>query len=379
MTPEPAEHLAASFNLSAETQTNETLAGLPARRGLLLFADCRHQPIQLLMCADIRRTARARLVRQSHPSARKADISSLCKIIYYTPQDSEFACRRLYHRLCRVFFEDQYDDLVSLPRPCFVKLDRQAALPYFSVTETPAWKNDDDEIFGPFITRKNAATFAGALNKAFDLCRNPESLSLGRCENCVYLQMKTCTGPCRDQKMPAWYLQAVNEATDAAAGNHETYLRQKEDQMRHAAVRLEYETARRIRDQIECLKELENPEFRRIRPLRQFCWLHIDRLAGAEKTPVFCVFLITANDVIELESFTTEQVDLCLKKLSSIAIQPAQKSTRNMKDHLAEICLFLYRNRKPGLWLDCSAGRFPNADKLRHLLQQTFQANKNKR
>ncbi|MBM4104501.1 MAG: hypothetical protein FJ263_10750 [Planctomycetes bacterium] len=164
MTPRPAKYFAASLNLSAENEINKTLVRLPARRGLILFADQQHWPIQLLMCADIRHTARARLVRLSRLPVKKADISNLCKIIYYTPRDSEFACRLLYHRLCRVFFEDQFDDLVLLPHPGFVKLDKQAGLPYFFVTETPAWKNEDDEIFGPFITRKNAAAFAEALN-----------------------------------------------------------------------------------------------------------------------------------------------------------------------------------------------------------------------
>jgi hypothetical protein len=375
MTPRPAKYFAASLNLSAENEINKTLVRLPARRGLILFADPQHQPIQLLMCADIRRTARARLIRDPHLSAKKADISNLCKIIYYTPRDSEFACRLLYHRLCRVFFEDQFNDLVLLPHPCFVKLDNQAGLPYFFVTENPSWK-ENDGIFGPFITRKNAAAFAEALNEAFDLCRNPDCLSSGRYENCAYLQMKTCIGPCRDEKTPVYYLQAVQEALDAAMGNYETPIRHKENEMRQAAARLEYEKARQIRDRIERMRELEKPEYRLIRPLRQFCWLHIDRVVGTGKSPSFCAFLITANEVIELEPFNGEQVELFLEKLRSISIPPAKKDTRQMKEHLAEICLFLYRNRKPGLWLDCTGGRYPNADKLRHLLQQPFQANK---
>ena len=376
MTPRPAKYLAASLNLSAENEINKTLVRLPARRGLILFADQQHRPIQLLMCADIRRTARARLIRHPQLSVKKADISNLCKIIYYTPQDSEFACRLLYHRLCRVFFEDQFDDLVLLPHPGFVKLDKHAGLPYFFATETPAWKNEGDEIFGPFITRKNAAAFAEALNEAFDLCRNPDCLSSGRYENCPYLQMKTCIGPCRDGKTPAYYLQAVQEALDAAAGNYETHIRHKENEMRQAAARLEYEKARQIRDRIECMRELEKPEYCLIRPLRQFCRLHIDRIVGTGKLPSFCAFLITANEVVELESFNMEQVELFLEKLSLISIPPVKKPVEQMKEHLAEICLFLYRNRKPGLWLDCPGGCFPNADKLRHLLQQTFQANK---
>ncbi len=364
-----------SLSLGPKVEIKTALARLPARRGLVLFADDRNRPIQLLICADIRRTARARLIRITQPSARKTDISVLCKTVYYTPQNSEFACRLLYHRLCHQFFENRFPELVLLPSPCFVKLDRDAKLPYFSIAENPLSKQNV-AVFGPFISRKHAVAFAEALNEAFGLCRNPDCLSPGRYENCPYLQMKTCPGPCRDEKPPDGYRRAVQEALDAAAGNSQKYIQSKKRQMQQAAANLEYEKAHRFRDQLNSLKKLEKSDYHLIRPLEQFCWLHIDRVAGAEKSLSFCAFLISANEVIELNSFETEQVELFLEKLSLIPIPPAKKDTRQMKEHLAGVCLFLYRNRKPGLWLDCTGGCFPDADKLRHLLQQTFQAQK---
>jgi hypothetical protein len=184
--------------------------------------------------------------------------------------------------------------------------------------------------------------------------------------------MKTCMGPCRDGKTPAYYLQAIQDALDAAAGHFEIHIRHKENEMRQTAARLEYEKARQIRDRIELLKELKKPEYRLVRPLRQFRWLHIDRIVGTGKSPSFCAFLITANEVIELEPFNREQVELFLEKLSLISILPVKKTAEQVKEHLAAICLFLYRNRRPGLWIDCSENHYPDTYSLECLLSETF-------
>lgn len=365
-----------SLSLGPEVEIKTALARLPARRGLVLFADDRNRPIQLLICADIRRTARARLIRTTQPSARKTDISVLCKTVYYTPQDSEFACRLLYHRLCHQFFEDRFSELVLLPVPCFVKLDRDTKLPYFSIAENPLSK-ENVAVFGPFISRKHAVAFAEALNEAFGLCRNPDCLSTGRYESCPYLQMKTCPGPCRDEKPPDSYRRAVQEALDAAAGNSQKYIQSKKQQMQQAAANLEYEKARRFRDQFNSLKELEKSDYHLIRPLEQFCWLHIDRIVGPRKSLSFCAFLITAEQTIELDSFNLDQTEVFLEKLSTFSVAASKTNPTQMKEHLATVCLFLYRNRRPGVWFECSGNRYPDPNSLKRLLSEAFDDTKN--
>jgi excinuclease UvrABC nuclease subunit len=372
MTARLEEFFDASLSLGPEVEIKKALAELPARRGLILFADGQPLPIQLLMCADIRRTARARLIRPpGSQSPRKADISSLCKTVYCTPRDSEFACRLLYHRLCHQFFEDRFSELVLLPVPCFVKLDQDAKLPYFSVTENPLSK-ENVAIFGPFISRKHAVAFAGILNTAFDLCRNPDCLSTGRYESCPYLQMKTCPGPCRDEKMPDSYRHAVEASLAAIMDDAETCICSKENEMRQAAAHLDYEKARRIRDQIEKLKELKKSDYRLIRPLKRFRWLHIDRIAGPRKSLSFCAFLITAEQTLELDSFNLDQTEVFLEKLSTFSVTASKTNPTQMKEHLATVCLFLYRNHRPGVWFDCSGNHYPDTDSLKRLLSETF-------
>jgi hypothetical protein len=251
-----------------------------------------------------------------------------------------------YNRLCRTLFADSIENLVSLPNLCFVRLDKRLKLAFFNVSEKCDIK---DVCVGPFISRRNANAFAEILNAAFDLCRNPECLSAGRFESCPYYQMKTCLGPCLDPSQMADYTQNVDDAIAVASGNHQQALERKQNRMRQASANLEFEKARHIRDQIELLDKLNKPEFQYIRPLPRFCILHIDKLKSSKKKPQWVAFILSAFTYTEIR-FETETIDAVLDALNQMSCPPAQPE----QDYLPTVSLFLYRSRRPGLWIDCS-------------------------
>jgi hypothetical protein len=346
MAPRLEESFDFSLSLGTDIETATALAEIPSRRGLILFANAENRPIQMLMCADLRRSARARLLTRPDLPVRKADIAAVCTRVYYSPIDAEFACQIAYNRLCRTLFADSFEGFVSLPKLYFVRVEKRPKLAFFNVSEK---YEIHDLCFGPFVSRKNANFFAEILNASFDLCRNPECLSAGRFESCPYYQMKTCLGPCLNSSQMAGYTQNLEDAIDAASGNCRQVINRKQNQMRLASLNLEFEKARHIRDQIEQLNNLDKPDFQYIHPLPRFCMLHIDRLKSSRKKPKWVAFILRAFAFTEIH-FEAATVDMVI---NALAQEPCQ-TTPPEQDYFPTVGLFLHRSRRPGLWMDCS-------------------------
>lgn len=359
MNPRLEESFDFSVCLGSDTDTPKALAAIPSRRGLVVFADANDTPIQLLMCADLRRSARARLLTQSETPTRRADIAAVCTQIYYSPIDAEFACQLAYNQQCRRLFADTCDGLISLPKPCFVRIEQRRKLSYFIVSERCEIQ---DDCWGPFISRKAAGVFAEILNAAFDLCRNPECLASGRFTSCPYYQMKTCAGPCLDASQAVGYQQNLDEAVQTASGEAGEAIAQKQAQMRQAAERLEFEKARHLRMQIEQIESLKKSEFQYIHPLARFRMLHIDRVKSSKKKPKWVAFILTGADYTEL-AFDAETVDAVLEALAN----PQPVGVRPQQDYLPTLSLFLYRSRRPGIWVDCGDAIPSRQQLLEHL------------
>lgn len=370
MPPRLEESFESSLSLVSETEIIPALAGIPARRGLILFADSADRPIQMLICADLRHTARARLLTQNRQISRKADISKVCTRIYYTCIQSGFACQKAYITLCRTYFADQLADLVQLPSPCYVKLETRQKLPWFAVTDKPTL-DTNTAMWGPFITRKNANQYAEILTKAFHLCRNAECLSSGRYDLCPYYQMKTCAGPCLHPEQLAQYQQAIADAVSVADAGPDEHIAKLTASMQILSKNLEFEKARHIRDQIELLKKLTQPEFREIGPLSAFRILHIDLAQKDKKNLLWIAFVATASDIREF-TFSLEQLDRVISAIRDVATCRTDIRPVQIQENLGLICRFFYRSKKPGLWLNCSIGNRLNPDTLLEQIKIVF-------
>ncbi|HML75545.1 MAG TPA: UvrB/UvrC motif-containing protein [Anaerohalosphaeraceae bacterium] len=370
MPPRLEESFVSSLSLGSETEIIPALAGIPARRGLVLFADSADRPIQMLLCADLRRTARARLLTQNRQLSRKADISKVCTRIYYTCIQCEFACQKAYISLCRTYFHDQLADLVQLPKPCFVKLETRLKLPWFAVTDKPTL-DKNTAIWGPFITRKNANQYAEILTKAFGLCRNAECLSSGRYDLCPYYQMKTCPGPCLRPEQLAQYQQTIADAVSVADAGPDEHIATLTASMQTLSKNLEFEKARHVRDQIELLKKLTQPEFREIGPLSAFRILHIDLAQKDKKNLLWIAFVATASDIREL-TFSLEQLDTVISAVRDVDTCQTDTRPAQIQENLGLICRFLYRSKKAGLWLNCSDGNCLKPDTLLEQIKIAF-------
>lgn len=361
MMPLPKELFDASVALEGNEWNIQALSALESCKGILLFADDRQRPIQLLQSANLRRTAQARLLRDDTPSlARKADLSVLTRYIFASCRHNDFSNWLEYLKIARAFSGQPFLEDVRLPTVFFAAIDLNAPLPYFYVSSNSAI-SENRQAWGLFASRKAALDFCQTLNTVFTLCRNPSLLQTGNEPSCPYLQMQQCPGPCLDQITRSEYMQWVRQALEAADGGLSNPITKFESEMHQAAADKRFELAQTYKQRIERLKHLKDSTGQWTQNLIRFCILHVDRgpkmaqTNQKRKQQQFIAWKITRNLIREIGRFTLNLPDDWTADFTNQWPNPSRGEIQlNPSEHFGLLSLLLFRSRPQGLWLDAS-------------------------
>lgn len=374
---------------SQDLQTHST--EIPSGRGVILFADAEDQPIQLLVAANLRRTARVRLtVPETHQPSRRARLAGLARVVYIHPACCEFQALWDGLRIARHLFPNSYRDWISLPPLHLVQIDLSVPWPRFAPTSRggfhPASDPPGRRVFGPFPSHRACLDLIDIQTRAFDLCRKPNLIdSADRARNCPYLQMGSCCAPCIGKLDRDEYLRRFDGALDLVDGRFEGVRSLLGNQMRDYARDLQYEQAERMKQAITDILRIENGDARWSGDLSNLFILHIDRSAKIpgpdkkKKVQSFAAFVFQAGRIHRLPDFTVDQIPSLLESLKPI--QSRQGSAMDapssdplarledafspdlLADHLALVSFFLFRCSAPGLWFRCLS-HLPDAGTL---------------
>ncbi|HEG44754.1 MAG TPA: hypothetical protein ENH94_11980 [Phycisphaerales bacterium] len=366
-----------------EQDLTESLSSLPTDRGVLLFADENNRPVQLLITANIRRTALARLSsKDSETRSKKTDITAITRKIFYLPCYCNFKSALKHYRIARAIYHDTYQEFAKYGRQSYAVIDPSSNWPFFSIVSKPT-ASQHKKVFGPFPSRKAASVFVQALHEIFSICRMPELVdSPEKAKSCPYLQMKTCPAPCSDNITRAEYLQQVNAAIGAASGNLAPYKDQLRRTMKSLAENMQFEQAQSAKNRLRQLETLSKNTYSWITDLSDLAILHIDRSAKIaeegkrRKIRTYAPFLIRSGHIIELDDFRIEKIEKLHRSLTNcLQNAPRQIPAKQLAEELALTTCFLYRNKRPGIWLNCSrrsAGEYtiPTAEDIRSAIEQ---------
>ena len=180
------------LQIDTTSQTADALSGkdgLPSAKGVVLFAGAHDGPIQLLICANMRRTASARLFHKDEDAlSKRTDIREITRKIYYTSCFNDFSSLLEYHRLCHAVYAFSYKKLLNLGKRSYVKIDVSSKWPNFVLSDK-CYCSNDEKIFGPFPTRRSSLDFIEILRDSFLLCHRPGLInSAKKASSCPYLQ-----------------------------------------------------------------------------------------------------------------------------------------------------------------------------------------------
>lgn len=357
--------------------TKDTLSDLPTCRGVLLFTNACGKPIQLLQAAGLRRTAQAKLLREtSEPASRKADVSDVTTAIYYTCCYNSYLSQITYTHLAHAIFANQAGNWIQLPNVSLAAIDPDSFLPFYYVSDANAEQKMQTR-FGLFPTRKAALEFCEILNTVFTLCHNSRLLKSGKEQSCTYLQMQTCPGPCLNADLRQSYADAVKLSLQVTFGNVELVEQQFRQQMHQASEQMAFEQAQQCKKKLDLLKKLARPDFGHVHPLENLCFLHIDtgpkvKIEGSNrKIQQLMWFKITAEQSYHLGNCTPETEDeiKCFLE-TNWSKDDAPLPVQSPAEHLRILSLYLFRSNRPGIWIDCTNGIW--LDKI------TFALNQNK-
>lgn len=359
MTSPYEELFDSSVALEQHIWTIDTLADIPTCKGVLLFLDANHRPIQLLQTANLRRTARTKLFHQDENISRKTYLSNLANKIFWRCCYNDFMTQTAYVRLAYAIFQKRADDRVHLPRPCFSVIEMDSYLPYFDISNNPAM-SEKRIVYGLFPSRKAAAEFSKTLNSVFCLCQNPALLKTGREASCPYFQMMICPKPCLDPAQKESYLKRCYKAAESASGHIESSLNTLTQRMDKAANAMDFEKASELKKQID---QLQKQDYRWVHDLKNLSVLHLDRtfktsIEGQRKRIQQYQWLkIDSEAIYDLGIFfptSRQEIDRFLER--NWTAGPAIPRAGDSGKHLANLAFFLYRSKSSGVWVDCSDG-----------------------
>lgn len=362
-------------------QSPEELASLPKCKGVVLFADETDRPIQLLITGNIRRLATCRLFGCGEEgSTKRTNIAEITRRIYYRHCYNDFACSFVHWQMARALWPDTYRELTLFTKQSYVKIDLSSKWPRFALTDKP-FVSETTKIFGPFPSRKTANVFIEILQEAFGLCRKSKMFeSEARAISCPYLQMGQCSGPCAGNVSRAEYIQQIRQAISAAGGNTKKQKAGLESRMRLLCERMEFEQAETVKKQVGKLELLNKERYYWTGDLAELAILHIDKSARIakpgkrKKTQSFSAFLIRHGSIARPADFTLGVIEDFHKTfLSELAQDTPKAEPELLYDQLGLLSYFLYRSRRPGIWIDCSAGKTkPTAEQIKEMICEHF-------
>ena len=364
----------ASLAINPLSDDLKILSELPACKGVVLFADGADTPIQILVTSNIRSLVRNRLFSlQPDEPTRRARLDEIVRKVYYSCCYCDFASSLKHYRVAKVLFPQNYEELVTLPKLAFLRIDLNATWPNFSVVnKTP--QAEGVKFFGPFANRRDTLGFKDAIEQGFLLCRRPDLVDdETKASKCPYLQMGICPAPCVGKISKDEYLEQIVNAVSAATGEANEQIKKLEEMMRQLAVSMRYEVAEVLKKQLGSAERLKDKKFKWVCDLNDFAVLHIDKWAKIKvpkkrkKEQTYCAFLITAGKIFEFDSFAVEQLGELAEQVEE---KISSKSGALINEEFLLAGFGLYRGKTSGVWLDCRTG--VGLEKIAAAIEQKF-------
>ncbi|MCL2700633.1 MAG: UvrB/UvrC motif-containing protein [Phycisphaerae bacterium] len=312
--------------------SEEALADIPAKRGVLLLADERDAPILLLTAADLRARLRHRLAEPADDTRRKsADLRQITRKILYTLTPSHWEADATFLELARSLFPASFAELLSWRRAWLVHVDPSEEFPHFSRTRQPGQAG---LTVGPFPSGQAARGFIETIEDLFDLCRDVACLRQSpHGPACTYWQMGRCTGPCHGAISLEPYRQQVAEAAAFASGQREPFLSRLRERMRQAADATEFERAAGLKKRLDRTRTLDHEDYAHVRPMEQWRFILVQPAASKKWRDVFLAVGPAVTKIAPLsQTPTDEQLAATLAAMAAACDTAAQPSPTSTAD-----------------------------------------------
>jgi excinuclease ABC subunit C len=236
------------------------LHDVPHAPGVYIMRDRLHRVIYVGKARDLRKRLSSYFVPSN---ARRADlktralIDSIWEFDFQTVRNEPESIL-LEGRLIKDFRPRYNISFRDDKRFLLVKLQMADPFPRFTLTRLK--KDDGARYFGPFAHSGALRTTLNWMNKKFGLrvCRplRPDENDYKHCSNDI---IKNCSAPCIGRISQEEYRARLEQAAEFLEGKSKDLVAALEEEMQHAAQRMDFERAAELRDMIEDLRKTLRP------------------------------------------------------------------------------------------------------------------------
>ena len=201
------------------------------------------------------------------------------------------------------------NNLIKQHRPPFnIRLTDDKTYPYLMITTEEAYPRvlvtrkparDGNRYFGPYASAAKMRETKRVIHKVFGLrtCDLPPERWR---RACLSLELGRCLGPCVGSVSKEEYRRAVEDAIRFLEGRAAPLLERLRKEMAAAAEALEYERAAKIRDQINAIEGVLEPQKMAAPGGADF---DLIGLAHQEEWAAVCVFAVRDGDLVAKDEF----------------------------------------------------------------------------
>ncbi len=343
---------------------------LPGFGGVYAFSGSGESLIQVVCSENIRRSAIARLERETTTSRGRAELRSVAERLWWTRTTSVFDTTWTYLTIARQLWPGRYQDNLPFAPAWFASIAPGDRFPRWRVGKYAFAKDSCD--VGPFESRKQCGEFVKGLEDLFDLCREYEILrQTPHGEACAYFEMGKCPAPCNGTVSMDVYRTMLDASIRFAGGDHDERLAELTALMASAAKERAFDRAARIKATISGARQIIK-RFAPIAPTPQlFRYLVVQRCSGrARLQPYFVAGGSIERGATVAIRKVSDAVTLWIERARKPCDTPADEPVR-ASEHIWLMTHFLIRgSRAPGVFL--RVDDLPTPDKLTHLLTERF-------
>ncbi|OGO18455.1 MAG: excinuclease ABC subunit C [Chloroflexi bacterium RBG_16_50_11] len=232
----------------------EQLKRLPRRPGVYIYRDAGKNILYVGKATNLHHRVRS-YFQATHKLTPKIQrmVAQIADIDFYIASSEQEAL------IMELNFIKQY-------RPRYnVMLKDDKTFPYLKIDAREAWprvyvtrrfEQDGGRYFGPFASAGSVRQTFRVLKRLFPLRICSKDITGKISRPCLEYHLGHCLAPCTGNVRPEDYAQVIKEVTLFLEGKRDNVIRELEGKMSRASEATDFESAARIRDQLQALHEV---------------------------------------------------------------------------------------------------------------------------
>lgn len=260
---------------------------------------------------------------------------------------------QLSYTLARTYFPDEYERILRLPKPSYVRLLLANQFPRTQVTTRLSGSRG--VTYGPFQSRARADQFEGAFLDLFQLRRCQEDLTPSpEHPGCIYGEMLKCLRPCQDAVTTEEYASEAGRVAEFLSHRGEKLLDATTLARDRASEDLNFEEAAAQHGRLERIQSIVKVSGDLARDINALHGVAVTRSVEPESV---LLWFMREGAWAEPHQFSvalvgTKPLSLDTRLREIVAAIPSKKLTlAERQDHLALLAKWFYSSWRDGEWL----------------------------